>query len=336
MKLSNRLLSAMLALALIGALAVTGCTTNGGETEPSGEATSTGEAKAAPIKIGTLATQDALPLWVAEDSGYFKAEGLDDVEIITFQSAQEEQVAFSSGTVDALMTDLIVSANVRASGMPVKVATIMLGADTTEGRFAVVAAPKSGIKTMADLKGVPVGTASATITEYVLDKLAEEGGLAASDVKKEEIKKMPVRFQLLMAGKVKAASLPEPFVTLAEQSGATIVEGGDDTKAAENISQSVLAVNGDYAASEDGGAALAAVLRAWNTAVVDINDDPNAFRQTLVDQARLPAPLATTYPVSTYPLAAPPSVEMVQSVLDWMQEKGYLKATVTPQDLLGE
>ena len=74
MKLSNRLLSAVIALALIGALAVTGCTTNGGDTEPSGEATSTGEAKAAPIKIGTLATQDALPLWVAEDKGYFKAE----------------------------------------------------------------------------------------------------------------------------------------------------------------------------------------------------------------------------------------------------------------------
>jgi len=173
-----------------------------------------------------------------------------------------------------------------------------------------------------------------TITEYVLDKLMEEAGVAAADVKKEEVDKMPVRFQLLMSGKLKAASLPEPFVSLAEKQGAKIVPGGDDTKAKNNISQTVFAVNRDFTATEEGAASVDAVLAAWDKAVADINAAPDTFRSTLVSKARLPEPLAADYAVSTYPTASAPTEEMLQAVLDWMKTKEYLKAEVTPADLL--
>ncbi|MCL2504524.1 MAG: ABC transporter substrate-binding protein [Coriobacteriia bacterium] len=289
----------------------------------------------APIKIGTLATQDSLALWVAEEKGHFAEVGLADVEIITFQSAQEIQSAFTAGAVNAVMTDVIVAANLQASGTQVLIPTVMLGADISQGRFAVVGAPGTSFGSMADLKGIPVGSASPTITEYVLDTLMDEAGVVASDVKKEEIKKMPVRYQLLMSGQIKAASLPEPFVSLAEQDGAYVVPGGDDTRAKVNISQTILAVNAEYAGSSGGGAAMAAVLKAMDHAVDDINADPNSFRGTLVEKAGLPAPLASTYQVPTYPKAAPPAPEDLQRVLDWMAAHGYLNAEVTPEELLG-
>ena len=330
---SVRIARTTIAFLILGVLAGAGCTqSDSGGPDGSGLPA---EITPAGIRIGTLATQDALPLWVAEERGSFEDEGLPEVEIITFQSALECQTAFASGAVDALMTDLIVAANLQGSGTPVNIATVMLGADTAEGRFAVVAAPGSGAATMTDLAGVPVGTASATITEYILDQLMTEAGVAAADVKKEEVGKMPVRFQLLMEGQLKAAVLPEPFVSLAEQGGATIVAGGDDTKARTNVSQSVLCVSADYAGTAGGRAAVDAVLAAWDVAVAAINADPDSFRQTLVDKARLPVPLAGTYAVSTYPKAAPPTSEQVQMVLDWMTEKGYLKAEVTPEGLLG-
>jgi len=332
MLVRNRLISAMLAGMIAGTLAITGCTSG---TETDEEQTEAPAAAPAALKIGTLATQDALPLWVAEDAGYFADNGLTDVEIITFQSAQECQAAFTAGAVDALMTDIIVSANLHASGTEVRIATVMLGADTGQGRFAIVATPGSTAQSIADLAGVPVGAASATITEYVLDQLMEEAGVPAADVKKEEVDKVPVRFELLMAGQLQAASLPEPFVTLAEQGGATVVAGGDDTKAAKNVSQSVLCVNAEYAGSAAGAAAVEAALKAWDAAVADINADPDTFRATLVSKARLPEPLANTYEVSEYPQATPPSADDIQRVLDWMTTKGYLQADVTPQDLLG-
>lgn len=304
------------------AMAAVGCT-------PATPATTT-----SPLRIGTLATQDALPLWVAQDKGYFTAAGIPKVDIITFQSAQEEQAAFSSGAVDALMTDLIVSANLRASGTKVVIPTVMLGADTAQGRFAVVGAPGTNFASMKDLAGVPVGAASATITEYVLDKLMEEAGVPAADVKIEQVPKMPVRFQLLTEGQLKAASLPEPFVTLALMQGCKIVPGGDDTSATVNLSQSVLCVSQAFTAKPEGKASLDAALVAWDKAVADINAAPADFRATLVAKANLPAPLAKSYAVSSYPKATPPSVADIDRVLSWMRTKGYLKAAVTAEELL--
>ncbi|TLM87312.1 MAG: ABC transporter substrate-binding protein, partial [Actinobacteria bacterium] len=80
--MTRRLSLACLALAgLLAAAMLGGCST-GGKTE----AVKPAEATATPaaVKIGTLATEDSLPLWVAEDRGYFAVEGLPKVEIVTF------------------------------------------------------------------------------------------------------------------------------------------------------------------------------------------------------------------------------------------------------------
>lgn len=331
MALRSRLIMSVCALLLVS-LTITACASD--SDEPAVETEPGTPAAAAPMTIGTLATQDSLPLWVAEERGYFADAGLAEVEIVTFQSAQELQAAFTAGSVNALMTDIMVAANLHASGTEVVLPTVMLGATAEQGRFAIVAAPGESFDSMEDLAGVPVGTASLTITEYVLDALMAEAGVDAANVKKEEVDKMPVRFELLMSGQLRAASLPEPFVSLAELQGAKVVPGGDDTRAGSNISQSVLCVNREFAGTAGGEAAVSALLEAWDSAVADINAAPDSFRQTLVDKARLPQPLAASYAVSSYPAAEPPTAEMVSAVLDWMRVKGYLKADIAPEDLL--
>jgi len=135
-----------------------------------------------------------------------------------------------------------------------------------------------------------------------------------------------------MAGKLKAAALPEPFVSLAEQGGAKIV--ADDTKAKANLSQTVLVFADAYLAKTGGTEAADAVLKAWDVAVGNINAAPDDYRALLVSEARLPAPLAETYKVNTYPTAAPPAQTEVDAVLAWMKAKEYLKGDVTYADLV--
>lgn len=333
-----RILLAVLAIALF---ALTGCAAPPQPTNPeppASEMTAT-ETPAAvdlgtpiSIKIGTLPTEDSLPLWIAEERAYFAVNKLPKVEIISFQSAQERDAAFASGAIDAFMGDIIAATNLEAAGTGTTIETIMLGAKQSEGRFGVAVPKGSTAVTMANLKGVPIGTSSATIQEYVLDGLAEEGGLQPADVKTEEVKKVPVRFELLMAGKLKAAALPEPFLSLVEQSGGKLV--GDDTKSAGNLSQTVLVFSDKYLAKKGGEASAQAVLDSWDSAVGEINADPNAYRQTLVDKAKLPAPLAATYQVNTYPTAQVPNKALVTAVLDWMRQKDYLKADVGYEDLV--
>lgn len=319
-----------LAASLAAALLLVGCTPaadSEASTEPA-----TPVAKPAAITIGVLPTEDSLPLWVAEKMGYFATSGLESVEIVVFQSAQERDAAFASGAVDAFMGDIIAAANLEAGGAPNTIETVMLGSDPTQGRFAVLAAPKSSVASLADLKGVPVGTSSATIQEYVLDAMMAQAGVAKDDVKIEEVKKVPVRFELLMAGKLKAAALPEPFVTLAEQGGAKIVS--DDTKSESNISQTVMVFSDEFLGKEGGREAADAVLAAWDIAVGNVNSAPDDYRADLVDKARLPEPLAKTYKVNTYPVAGPPAQAEVDAVLGWMKDKGYLTADVTYADLV--
>lgn len=283
-----------------------------------------------PIKIGTLPTEDALPLWVAEEEGLFQTTGL-SVEIITFQAAQERDAAFASGAIDAYMGDIINSAALEAGGSPVSLVTVMLGATPAEGRFGIVAKPGSKAKTLADLAGVPVATSSASIQEYVFDGLMAEAGVPAAKVKKEVVAKVPARFELLMSGKLEAASLPEPLLSLAVSQGAVLI--ADDTKGA-NLTQTVLGVSDGYLALPGGMKTVSELLGVWNDAVATINKDPNAWRELLVDKARLPEPLKNTYIVNTYPDAAAPTAEMVNPVLDWMKATDLLKTEVTYDDLV--
>lgn len=328
---TRRILSLALALCLMLSMsALTGC---GSKSESTTDTTTKPAAeKPAPIVIGTLPTEDSLPLWVAEQKGYFKDAGLDDVKIEVFQAAQERDTAFSSKSIDAFMGDLIAATNLEAAKSPVTVATVMLGADPTQGRFGIVAAPKSGISDIRQLAGVPVGTSSATIQEYVLDGLMKDAGVPADKIKKEEVKKVPVRFELLMQGKLKAAALPEPFLSLAAAQGATILR--DDTASATNLSQTILGVSDTYVAEKGGAEAAAAVLKAWDRAVAEINANPEAYRKLLVEKARVPKPVETSYKIPVYATQTLPSKADVDAVLAWMKDKGYLKSDVTYEDLM--
>jgi len=315
------LIFSLLAVAILAA----GCSP---KTKPAEQAAE----KPAALKIGTLPTEDSLPLWVAEQRGYFATQGLTDVQIVSFQSAQERDAAFASGAIDAFMGDIIAAANLEAGGKPNTIATVMLGADQSQGRFGIVVAPNSGIKSLSELANVPVGTSSATIQEYVLDGLMAESNIPSASVKVEEIKKVPVRLELLMAGKIKAAALPEPFLTLAEQGGAPLISS--DTSATANLSQTVLVFSDKYLSQPGGAQAEAGVLKAWDIAVNDINKDPKAVLPLLVEKARLPESLKNTYKVNTYPTAQVPTKAQVDAVLEWMKGKGYLKGNVTYEDLV--
>ena len=316
MRRTNLIPALLLTLVLAAGMFTAGCG-EGQQTRDHG--LQPAPAKPIAVKIGTLPTEDSLPLWVAEQEGLFTKAGLPSVEIVLFQSAQERDAALAAGAIDGFMGDIIAAANLEAGGTPVTIATIMLGADQAQGRFGIVA-PKTwtdgtGAEALKKLANVPVGTSSATIQEYVLDGLMRQAGVADDQVKVEEVKKVPVRFELLMSGKLKAAALPEPFLSLAELQGAKLL--ADDTSktpegfGTENLSQTILLFSDAFLRKTGGVESEIAVKKAWDEAVALINADPNAYRDLLVEKARLPEPLKATYQVNTYPTAQLPTEEQV-------------------------
>ena len=257
---------------------------------------------------------------MAQEEGLFANENL-DAKVAVFQSASELIAAVSSGSVDFAMTDPMVTASLYASGADVQIRWVTLGADASQGRFGIMTADPE-IKSLTDLAGVPVGVGSNTILEYVMDTLFERAGVAADQVKTEELQKLPVRYQAMAAGTVKAAALPASLLALGEASGFTVV--ADDTTGG-NISQSVM-ISCKNAISTD---TVNAFARAWDAAVARINANPDFYRALLAQKASLPESIAQTYAVSSYPAAELPEQHMIDAVLTWMANKGYLNANIT-------
>jgi NitT/TauT family transport system substrate-binding protein len=165
-----------------------------------------------------------------------------------------------------------------------------------------------------------------------MDKLMAEAGVPADQVLKEELKKIPVRYEMMANNQVPAAALPASLLYLGEQTGMVLV--ADDTKGA-NLSQSVMVVRTDFVAAAGGRQALEKVRASWDNAVGLVNADPSSWRALLVEKASLPEPIAESYPVSTYPLAKRPTGEMIEPVLAWMYEKGYLNEALAYDDSTG-
>ncbi|NPD31908.1 PhnD/SsuA/transferrin family substrate-binding protein [Berryella wangjianweii] len=310
--------SFMASAAALAALGLAGCGSQGGSSAaPSTEGADA--PKPMKLKVGTLPTEDLLPLWVALSKGL--AEGKVEFEVVPFQAATELIAGISSGAVDMAMTDPMVAASVTAGGTPLQLAWVTLGETAQQGRFGIMTSPKTGITSLSQLDGVPVGVGSNTILEYVMDRLMLDAGIPQSGIKVEEMQKLPVRFQAMMAGEVKAAALPGSLLALGEAKGCITL--ADDT-AGDNISQSVMAVRQNVIESPAGAAAVEALTEVWDAAVALINADRESFRSVLLENANLSDAVKETYPISEYPMASKPTSAMVDPVLTWMRDKGYL------------
>lgn len=286
---------------------------------PAGSASSSKASKMGKVTIGTLPTEDILPFWVARSEGRFGAEGI-EAEVVSFQSATELIAGISSGNVQMAMTDVMVAASVFAGGTDLSLSWVTLGTTAAQGRFGIQAGPDSGITSLSQLAGVPVGVGTNTILEYVMDVLMERAGLSNEQIVTSELQKLPVRFQAMMSGEVKAAALPASLLALGEASGAITL--ADDTTG-ENISQSVMVVCNDWLSGE-GAQAIETFKQIWDGCARDINADPEKYRELLVKNANLSDAVAATYPISEYPLCQFPTNDMVDPVMQWMEGKGYL------------
>ncbi|HOV80442.1 MAG TPA: MetQ/NlpA family ABC transporter substrate-binding protein [Bacillota bacterium] len=296
--------------AIVLAVTSSGCTQNSGEK----------------IQIGLLPIADALPFYVAEEKGYFRAEGL-NVELVTFQSAVERDSAMQAREIDGSIGDIVAVAALNNSGTQTKIVSLGLGESGREGRFAVVSPPGSGLVRPEQLKNVPVAISTNSIIEYVTDNLLLEKGLKPDEIKKEAIPKIPVRYDLLMKGQIRAACLPDPYAALAESRGANLV--ADDTES--NLSQTVIYFRNDFL--EKNGKETVLLLKAYAKAARGINENPAQYRDLLIDKAKVPPEAVDVFRMDHYPAPRLPEKEQVERVIRWMFDKGLLKNIPGYEDL---
>ncbi|MEW6399168.1 MAG: MetQ/NlpA family ABC transporter substrate-binding protein [Bacillota bacterium] len=284
------------------------------------------KSSAAALTMGLIPIEDTLPFWVAERQGYFQEEGV-AVNLKTFASAAERDAALTAGEIDGAVADLVAVALLHAGGTRVGVVSLTLGASGSEGRIAILSPPGTAL-TVDDLRGKEIALSPNSLIEFTVSRLLEKRGFRTDEIKTVAVAKIPVRFELLMAGKVAAAALPDPFAALAQKRGAHLVL--DDT--ADNISQAVVLFRS--AVLEQKSEQVQKVMRAYARAVADINASPMAFSDLLTEKAGVPEEVLDWYRSLHFPGLIRPSQAQVEDALNWLGEKGLLQQPLRYEDLV--
>jgi NitT/TauT family transport system substrate-binding protein len=262
------------------------------------------------LRFGVLPVVDTLPLVVGEVEGLLAKEGI-DIEIIPFQSALERDAALTAGRLDGYFGDILNTVLLIHAGQDIRIVTTAFHTHPRYRMFGIVAAPDSGIDGVEKLKNKKVAISRATIIEYLLEKMLAAEGFDSNHVVKEEIKKIPVRLQMLLAGKIPAALLPEPLLTLAETKGSTVIL--DDRKLL--MTETVLALKGAWLREKDLAHRF---LKAYAVAVDRINQDPETYKSLLIQRTRFPAPVKDRYRMPVFPKVGLPSAGDIEAVQAWL------------------
>lgn len=278
------------------------------------------------LRIAVLPIMDTLPMYVAQEQGYFAEENL-TVEFIPVPSAPARDQLIQSGEADGMVNELM--STMFYNSEDVRVVSVRFARKATPDfpHFYVLASGASGITDVAGLSGQEIGISQGTIIEYSTDRLLTASGLAPSDIKTIAVPAIPERMALLGSGEIAAANLPDPLAALAVQNGATIIV---DDAAFPEYGHSVITFRKELL--DESPEAVTGFLSAIEKAVNDINSDKTAWSSLLTEQGLVPAPLLESYVVPDYPTASVPSQAQWNDMLQWATEKGYLNANLAYED----
>jgi len=177
----------------------------------------------APVRVGLLKLATSAPLFVAQERGYFKDEGL-NVEFKWFQAAQPIAVAVAAREVEVGATGLTAGLyNLFGGGVKMYIVADK-GREAPgfplNGFIVRKVLYEGGVRSLRDLKGKKVGITQVGSTfHYQVGKLLEAEGMSLQDVEVTPLRTMTGILEALQGGGIDAAMLPQPFPGTAETKG---------------------------------------------------------------------------------------------------------------------
>jgi NitT/TauT family transport system substrate-binding protein len=212
-----------------------------------------------------------------------------------------------------MINDLVSVALYNKQEVQVQTVRYALTASSSAAMFSILSAKDSGVTSAAGLAGVPIGMSQGTVIDYVTTRLLEKEGLATEQIQSIAVFKLSERLTLLGSGELKAATLPEPFGSIAQKSGAVLIVS--DAQYPE-YGYSVLSFRKTFI--DQNPRAVQGFLKAFEQAVNDINQKPEAWRSLLGEYKLVPQTLQATYVMPAFQPAAVPSEAQYNDVIDWM------------------
>ena len=175
-----------------------------------------GIAEAETIKIGTIKVSGAGPLYIAQERGYFAAEGL-TADMVYFEASQPIAIANVSGDVDFGATPPTAAFYALAGqGILRVISGYIRDAPSFQANGGVVsnAAYDKGFHSFADMGGHLVSvTQVGSAPHYAWALMAEHFGVDLKTVRVTALQSNPNQLSAVIGGQVDAAMMPSTFFT---------------------------------------------------------------------------------------------------------------------------
>jgi NitT/TauT family transport system substrate-binding protein len=240
------------------------------------------------VKASMMNAIHDLPLLVARDEGFFRDEGL-DVEVLTTPGSGQHnsddralkddifkrtmEALYDKGECDQFrMCEWGIMKRAVEAGQDKdlrKAKIVALGSAMSS--FAIVVDPRSGIYEPEQLKNESIAVSQFNGSHFTMLKMME-GFIKRDEIKIANHGTHRQRLDAVKAGKVKAASLQEPWISVAEAQGARVIIESRSTRS-------------EAAGDEMDGPTLAKMFRAEARAAEAIQKSPEKYAHYILEEA---------------------------------------------------
>ncbi len=271
------------------------------------------------IVIDAFPAIDSAGLFIAQQEGLFKAQGLN----VTIKLAQNSQEAISgqlAGKYDITSADYVTYVdNVLLDKAPLRI--VAESSFLQPNVLALLVKAGSGIKSIGQLRHQVISVnAPKDIGTLLVDSLLTENGISPGDVRFNNNVAFPVVGNDLADGKVDAAFAPEPFVSLNEMNGGVQELADLDQGATTDFPVQGVAVTQAWA--RDNPDTLAAFERAYAQGQQIADTDRAAVESAVEKFLQLPPLAASLISLPSFPIGVDPV--RLQRLVDAMLRFGLL------------
>jgi NitT/TauT family transport system substrate-binding protein len=240
-----------------------------------------------PIKMGIEPWLGYGQWHIAAKKGYFKQVGLDDVEIINFNTDADINAALAAGQLQCGNIATHTAMNFIAAGLPLKIVALL---DVSKTADAMIS--DGSVTDIKGLKDKQVAYEEGTTSDILLNYALSQNGMTIADIQKVPMPASDAG-SALIAGKVPVAVTYEPYLTLAMQQNPKvkmIYSAGENP----GLISDVFVVREEFLKEKPGQ--IVALLKAWDLALADYRKD-NAGGRAIISEAvgAKPEELATAF-----------------------------------------
>jgi NitT/TauT family transport system substrate-binding protein len=272
--------------------------------------------------MGVMATMDGFPFLVAAEKGIYDSLGL-KVNFTVYLTETDRDASFEAHQIDGMVTDYTSAAVLQSKGVPLR--SIM----QNDGYLCLLTGRYSKLNSIAKLKNANFCASRNSFAQYAADCVLLKAKIPTNSVNQPEISQIPLRLMMLQEEQVDATFLPDPYATIAMNSGChTLI-----TTQEMGIYQMTTAFS--TKALKEKEASVKALIKGYNLAVDYLLSHPSSdWADVLTSQLKVPANVIGLIILPPYQHARIPSLTEVAQAVKWLKTKNAVKESYNGTELV--